>query len=307
MPRSHQIPPDRVTGADQVTQRLLLIAGNPDRVQLARQQQPHQMLGVPPIGLHAIPACARDLARRRDHALHAALGELARQTVPRRTGLIRHPHRPRQARTEPGRARSITVHRKRLQLSRLGVQDHRDDLRRVHVQADESLSLRHGWFLQYAVVGCRAAATARHELHPTNTVGEPATSTPRAGRTVNPYCLSCRRLAPPRPVSARPPAVAATNRGDPATIDSRSTQHRPKGAARASRCAGLTMTVTTLLVSIGSSPAPQAAATTNRWGPARAGPAPHGTRLRRRTSTPARGRPLTTNGYPDGRIDGGWA
>jgi hypothetical protein len=35
------------------------------------------------------------------------------------------------------------------------------------------------------------------------------------------------------------------------------------------------MTVTTLLVSIGSSPAPQAAATTNRWGPARAGPAPH--------------------------------
>jgi hypothetical protein len=153
MASSHQIHPDRVAGADQVAQRLLLIAGNPDRVQLARQQQPHEMLGVAPIGLHAIPACARDLARRRDHALHAALGELARQAVTRRTGLIRHPHRPRQARTEPGRAVSIAAHPERLQLSRLGVQDRRDDLRRVHVQADESLSLRHGWFLQYAVVG----------------------------------------------------------------------------------------------------------------------------------------------------------
>src|ERR1035441_2542065 len=89
MPRSHQIPPDRVTGADQVTQRLLLIAGNPDRVQLARQQQPHQMLGVPPIGLHAIPACARDPARRPDHAPRPPGCRAPRRSVFTRSPLAR--------------------------------------------------------------------------------------------------------------------------------------------------------------------------------------------------------------------------
>ena len=151
MPSSHQLHPDRVAGTNQVAQRLLLIAGDPDRVKLARQQQPHQMLGVATICLDTIPAGARDLARRRDHALHAALGELARQAVARRTGLVRHPHRLGQPRAEPGRAVSIAAHPERLQLSRLGVQDRRDDLRRVHVQADESLSLRHGWLL---LCGC---------------------------------------------------------------------------------------------------------------------------------------------------------
>ena len=75
---AHQIHPHRVTRADQVTQRLLLIARHPDRMQLAGQQQPDEMLGVTTVGLHPIPARARDLARRRDHTLHPALGELAR-------------------------------------------------------------------------------------------------------------------------------------------------------------------------------------------------------------------------------------
>jgi hypothetical protein len=42
----------------------------------------------------------------------------------------------------------------------------------------------------YAVVDRRAVAAARHERHPTNSVGEPASSTPQAGRTLNPYCLT---------------------------------------------------------------------------------------------------------------------
>jgi hypothetical protein len=52
----------------------------------------------------------------------------------------------------------------------------------------------------YAVVGRRAGGAARHEPNPTNDAGEPATSTPRAGRTVNPYCLGARaRRDPLRP------------------------------------------------------------------------------------------------------------
>jgi hypothetical protein len=41
-----------------------------------------------------------------------------------------------------------------------------------------------------AIVGRRAGGAARHRFHPTNTVGEPALSKPRAGRAVNPYCLT---------------------------------------------------------------------------------------------------------------------
>jgi hypothetical protein len=130
---AHQIHPDRLASANQVTQRLLLVAGNPDRMKLAGQQQPHQVLSVTTISLHAIPGRARDLARRRDHALHATLTVIARQPVPRRTGLIRNPHPTRQPRAEPSRGRALAAHRKRLQLSGLGVQDRRDDLRRVHV------------------------------------------------------------------------------------------------------------------------------------------------------------------------------
>ena len=138
MSAAHQIHPHRVTSTNQIPQRLLLIAGNPDRMKLAGQQQPHQMLGVATIGLDPIPARARDLARRRDHALHATPGELAREPVPGRASLIRHPHRPRQPRAERRDVRSLAAHPERLQLPSLGIEHRRDDLRRVHIQADET-------------------------------------------------------------------------------------------------------------------------------------------------------------------------
>jgi hypothetical protein len=40
MPATHQIDPDRFSGANQIAQRLLLAARHADRMQLARQQQP---------------------------------------------------------------------------------------------------------------------------------------------------------------------------------------------------------------------------------------------------------------------------
>ena len=85
---------------------------------LPGQQQPHQMLGVTAIGLHPIPRRARDLRRRRDHALHPALRELAREPVPGRAGLIRDPHRPRQPGAEPRRLADLAAHRETLQLAR---------------------------------------------------------------------------------------------------------------------------------------------------------------------------------------------
>ena len=187
--------------------------GYPDRVQLAREQQPDEMLGVTTIGLHPVPGRARDLRRRRDHALHPPLRELAREHVPGRAGLVRDPDRPRQPSAEPGRRRVLAVHRKRPQLARLGVQHRRDDLRRVHVQTDEGSSLRHGWFL---LCGCgppRGVPPARHQLHPHEHRGGTGPSTAQAGQTDNPYglCMSrCRRL----PAETAPVRALGSGEGD---------------------------------------------------------------------------------------------
>lgn len=41
MAGAHQVCADRLASAHEIAQRLLLSSRNPDRVQLARQQQPH--------------------------------------------------------------------------------------------------------------------------------------------------------------------------------------------------------------------------------------------------------------------------
>src|SRR5665213_1397399 len=41
----------------------------------------------------------------------------------------------------------------------------------------------------YAIVVAARVRAAQHEHHPTNSMGEPASSTPPAGQTSNPYCL----------------------------------------------------------------------------------------------------------------------
>src|SRR5580704_10416930 len=109
------------------------------------------MLGVPTVGLDPIARRPRNLRRRRDHTLHAALGEVPSEPVPRRAGLIRGAHRAGQTRAERGRGNALAAHPEALQLSRLAVKDRRHDLRGMHIQADEGSSLRHGWFL---LCGC---------------------------------------------------------------------------------------------------------------------------------------------------------
>ena len=79
---AHQVHAHRLACTHQIAQRLLLDVGNPDRVQLARPQQPHQELGVAPIGLDAIARRARNLARRRDHAVNATARKLGANAYP---------------------------------------------------------------------------------------------------------------------------------------------------------------------------------------------------------------------------------
>ena len=182
VPAAHQVLADRLTRAHEVAQRLLLGPRHADRVQLAGQQQPDQQLGVAAIGLDAVARSARDLARRRDHALHAAPLELARQPVAGRPRLIRGAHRPRQPSAQPGRLSDIAGQPEPLQLARLGIEHRRHDLRRVHVQADEGSSLRHGRLLLCVVEPPRGVQPRGMNCHPTTIAGNRPPST-TAGRT----------------------------------------------------------------------------------------------------------------------------
>jgi hypothetical protein len=119
VPAPHQVDTDRFASTNQVTQRLLLIARNPNRMQLPGQQQPDEVLGVATIGLDPIPRRAGNLARRRDHALHTTLGEFTREPVPSRASLIRHPHLPRQPLAKRRHLRDLGAHREALQLAGL--------------------------------------------------------------------------------------------------------------------------------------------------------------------------------------------
>ena len=147
MAGAHQVHADRLASAHEVTQGLLLGARDAHRVQLAREQQADQQLGVAAVGLDALPGGARDLARRRDHARHAAAFELARQPVAGRPGLIGRAHRPRQPGAEPGRLANLASESEVLQLAGLGIEHRRHHLGGVHIQTDEASSLRHGRLL----------------------------------------------------------------------------------------------------------------------------------------------------------------
>ena len=147
VPGAHQIFTQLLPGANQIAQRFLFLAGHPDRVKLAGHQQPHQMFGIPQIGLHPVARRAWDLRRRRDHAPDTAPGQFARERVAGRSGLVGRPDWARQPCAERCRRVRFTAHPEVGELARLGVQDRRHDLGGVHVQADKGSSLCHGWLL----------------------------------------------------------------------------------------------------------------------------------------------------------------
>src|SRR3954452_9408057 len=95
--RSHQIQAQCLPGANEIAQRLFFGARDADRVQLAGEQQPDEMLSVAALVLDLVAGRARDLRRRRDHTFDPALRELARERVPSRTRLVGGPDRSRQS------------------------------------------------------------------------------------------------------------------------------------------------------------------------------------------------------------------
>ena len=55
MPRAHQLTTRVLTGADEITRRLLVRLRDTHRNELARPQKPCQPLRVTPVGLHRSP------------------------------------------------------------------------------------------------------------------------------------------------------------------------------------------------------------------------------------------------------------
>ena len=149
---AHQIQPQRLPRANEITQRFLLGARDADLVKLAGQQQPRRccsasrasVLTLSPVARGIFDGAATTHSTRRFVSSRARPYPVGPASYATRTG-------SRQTGAEPGRRQCVALHRKRLQLARVGVQHRRDDLRRVHVQTDEGSSLRHGWFLLF---GC---------------------------------------------------------------------------------------------------------------------------------------------------------
>jgi hypothetical protein len=85
----------------------------------------------------------------------------------------------------------------------------------------------------YLVVGRRAGSSrAAYKHHPTNSVGGPALSTARAGRTNNPYCLTVRVKPAQKKRKGRNPATGEEIMiaAKPASVDLRA---RPLAKAKA--------------------------------------------------------------------------
>ena len=87
---------------------------------------------------------ALDLARRRDHALHAGSCQRARERVPGRSGLIGHLRRARQRRAERRRPRSSVPASRRTRISPDSrSSDRRDARSRVHIKTSPTANLCH--------------------------------------------------------------------------------------------------------------------------------------------------------------------
>jgi hypothetical protein len=81
-----------LAASDQVSQRLLGSSRHADRGELACAKQARQLLGVPPVGLDAIPDAHRDEARGHDVAGDAHRGELPVDLIAAAARLVASSH-----------------------------------------------------------------------------------------------------------------------------------------------------------------------------------------------------------------------
>ena len=189
LPSAHQIPTHVLPRADEITERLLLDARDPDRVQPVDHQQPQHPLGVPQVGLDLVLRRALDLPRRRHHAPDPAACSARASPYP--VGPASYA-----ARDGPGsRARNSTTFAvspdSRCERSSPDsrIQRDRQHAARVHVQTSPTANLRHGSaLLPYGVLWSTAEAVtlgASHPPHDTRARSAGLPSTP--GRPVPPY------------------------------------------------------------------------------------------------------------------------
>jgi hypothetical protein len=192
---AHQIAAQVLTRADQVAQRLFLDGRDRDRVQLARDQQPHQPLGVALVGLDAIARSARHQPRRAHQTLDPCRRQPSRERKPCGPRLIGRAHRTRQARHERRHLLTATGQPPPPQLAGLTLHHRGHRSRHVHIEPDPGLSLRH---VGTPMIAVRAQATpepqtrAAHARVPTLT---PEPDRP-AAKTDGPYGLARPRHSP---------------------------------------------------------------------------------------------------------------
>ena len=160
LPGAHQITSDSLPGADDIAQRLLLAARDPDRVQSVDHQQAQHPLGVALIGLDLIRGRPLDLPRRRDHTPNPGRVQRPRQPVAGRPRLIRGARRTRQRAAELDHLARRPRQPARAQLARLAIDHHSEHRARVHVKTNPTANLRHGRLLYAVVVAARGPARA---------------------------------------------------------------------------------------------------------------------------------------------------
>jgi hypothetical protein len=188
---AHQIAADRLPGADDIAQRLLLAARDPDRVQAVDHQQPQHPLTIALIGFHPIRARPLDLPRRRDHAPDPGRVQRPRQAIARRPCLIRHPRRTRQQRTELDHLARLPRQPARAQLARLTIDRHSKHRARVHVQTHPTANLRHMVGSSMRLWAPSRGATRTAQITPHASRRGPTMTTSQAGRQP-PYGLRTR-------------------------------------------------------------------------------------------------------------------
>ena len=188
MPRAHQIAAQILPRADQVTQRFRLDARHRDAMQLPRRQQPHQPLGVTPIGLDPITRRPRNQPRRADQTIDTDRLQPAREHEPGRPGLIGRAHRTRQPRRERRHLLAASRQPPHPQLARIAIQHRGHHTAHVHIKGRPGLSLRH---VGTPMIAVGAQANSRTLNPRTSCAGaDPHITTGR--RTDRPYGLAKR-------------------------------------------------------------------------------------------------------------------
>jgi hypothetical protein len=145
MPGAHQISAHIVDTAHHVTEALIRFARHEREPKLTGGEEPHQPLGVAPVGLHPVARCSRDGPRRHNTNIQPALLGYPREHKPRWARLVHRGHRTIELLQER-RHYSLRLATQALdaQLAGAGLQNSGDRLGLVNVEPDKGHTLRHG-------------------------------------------------------------------------------------------------------------------------------------------------------------------